>query len=323
MSDPETQAAPEVGQVSVEHDGVILTGVDTATEQDLRQSMARHQPDVLTAPETTPEPPKPSRGQKRFDELTREREDQRRRADAAEARAKELEARLAQPPRPEPTREPEPTPPATRPTKELLAKMPADLKTFDAYLAKYPDAEYEEFRDERNLWLTAQTQPSDIDAKIRQSIEADRASRSRADLVTQAVTRGRAAYQDFDAVLTAAHMTEPWPQDKIEAIASMEQPEHIQYALGKDPDLAHRLKGLGPVQFGMELAKLVTAAPGASPASPTRTVVTPPAPYQPVAGGGSTVAQPSAALAARAVEDYDSSGYREKRARERGVKAVY
>ena len=198
--------------------------------------------------------------------------------------------------------------------------MPAALKTFDAYTATIPDADYEEWRDARNLWLYQQQQPTDIDAKIRSSIEADRASRTQAEHVTQAVTRGRTAYQDFDAVLHAPHMTvNNWPSDKIQAIAALEEPEHIQYALGKDPALAEKLRTASPVQFGMELAKLIPAPAVARLASTAGAgPVTPPPPFQPVGAGSKTTAPPLADLTKKAGFDYDKSGYRERRAAELG-----
>ena len=93
----------------------------------------------------------------------------------------------------------------------------------------------------------------------------------------------------------------------------------MQYAIAKDADLATRLSKMSDVEFGMALAAVAPVAAVASTASTARTVVPPPPPYQPVAGGGSTTVPSSADLAERSTEDYDRSGYREKRAKERGV----
>src|SRR5580692_5428219 len=85
--------------VSHEQDGRVLSGVGVDAE-DLAATMARHAPKDASAPDPAPTDAaplveKPKRGQARFDQLTGEREAERRRADAAEARAKELEAKLS------------------------------------------------------------------------------------------------------------------------------------------------------------------------------------------------------------------------------------
>jgi hypothetical protein len=77
---------------------------------------------------------------------------------------------------------------------------------------------------------------------------------------------------------------------------------------------------MDPFTFALEVAKL---APNGSVATPASTAasgsVPPPAPYQPVGSGSTTTALPSAELARKGGYDFDKSGYREKRAAERGV----
>src|SRR5262245_26117848 len=86
--------------VSVEKDGRILSGVGV-TESDLTATMERHAPDAAMAgpPDastSTPTAPRAPRGQKRFDQISWEKNEAQRRADAAEQRAKDLEAQLAE-----------------------------------------------------------------------------------------------------------------------------------------------------------------------------------------------------------------------------------
>ena len=86
--------------VSHEVDGRILTGVGT-TVDDLAETMDRHAEPEPEAPAATPAVPTPqprddagkykTRGQRRFDELTREREDARREASEVKARAEAAE----------------------------------------------------------------------------------------------------------------------------------------------------------------------------------------------------------------------------------------
>ncbi len=341
MSDVDT-----VTPISAEQDGRILTGVGV-TVDSLESTMERHAPpeaDDPTPPELAPSAqeadptPNPSqtaagdrnpdgtfkkltRGQKRFEQLTGEREAEKRRADAAERERDELRQQLTKtaPSAPQAVETParESLPAATAPhsaepdfERDYESKVGETYATYGAAVQAF----------NRDSFAFHQTE---LDARIRTSIEADRASRTRQEHVATIVARGRAAFPDFDAVLNAPHMqVGNWSYDKIEAIAALEAPEHIQYALGKDPALAERLRTADPVRFGMELARLMPSAAVASPASTGRTMVpTPPAPYQPVAGGGSTTVPSSAELAQRADSDFDRSGYRERRARERGVKS--
>lgn len=322
----------DLNVVSVEDaQGRILSGVGADADQ-LAETMERHAPDEPVASPSVPlESPTPAeskppetRGRKRFAQLSSERD---KALNEAAAIAKErdelrqkLEAASRQPEPPKAPEAPKETPlPATR---ELLTKMPAALKTFDAYVAVVPDADYEEWRDARNVWLYQQQTP-DIDAVVRHRIEADTASRTQAQRIEQEVARGRQAYADFDAVIqNAPHMqANDWPLTLVQAIQNLEEPEHIRYQLAKDPVLSQRLKTLDPVSAGIELAKLITpkaAVAMQASTAPTGTV-SPPAPYQPVGAGSKTTAPPLGDLPKKAGFDFDKSGWRERRAAERGV----
>jgi predicted secreted protein len=320
--------ANELSVVSAEDaQGRVLSGVGTTTEA-LEKTMERHAPDVPAASE--PAEPRQTRGQKRFDQLTKERETYREQAEAAARERDDLRQKLdaaSRPVAPAPVAMPASVPPAPAAsalpaTRELLAKMPVELKTFEAYTALYPDADYEDWRDGRNFWINEQQLATNFDARIRQSIEADRASRTTAEHVQKASERAKTRYADFDTVLQAPHMqAQNWPGEKIQAIARLEEPEHIQYALAKDPALAERLRTADPVTFGMELARLIPASAVALPASTAGagTVNAPPPPFQPVGAGSKTTAPPLADLTKKAGFDFDKSGYRERRAAERGV----
>jgi hypothetical protein len=101
-------------------------------------------------------------------------------------------------------------------------------------------------------------------------------------------------------------------------IASLPNAEHIEYAIAKDADLARRLAKATDVEFGMIVSQLAPASAVASPASTARTESpTVPKPYQPVGSGSSTTVIPSSALTQKAGHDFDKSGYREQRAKER------
>jgi hypothetical protein len=309
--DPNTQVSHEV-------DGRTLTGVGVSAES-LAETMDRHTPDIEAPAETSApasqqsEPAvKQTRGQRRFDELTREREEARREAADAKRERDELRARLSAPVE---------RPPAEPPSRQAEAPQSAVSRakpTEDEIGVKYQS--YGDFVEDLADWKTEQRLAAlDLDTRFRQSIEADRASRSHADLVQTVWSRGREAYQDFDAVINAPHMTaNNWPPEKVTAIAKLQAPEQIQYVLGKDPALAERLRVADPVTFGMELAQLLAPQGVARQASTPAAVV--PAPYSPVGSGSRTSVVTSSEIPHKFGSDFDRSGYREKRARERGLK---
>lgn len=319
--------------VSVEKDGRILTGVGVE-ESDLNATMERHPPDTAMAGNgdapsaPAPSAPKPSRGQKRFDQISWERGEAQRRAEAAEQRAQALEAQLAEArrgPATPPAVAP-PAPPSAPPQPPSTLAMPAEFPKFDVWFQQNPTKDFDDYLNDREMHrmiVQGYVRQADLDALIRKGIETDRETRTRYEREGEEIARGRAVYgADFDATVSAPHLMENnWPQYLIEAINSQPQPEHIKYRLGKDQALAEKIRTMNPVFAGVELAKLVPPAAVAPTASTVRTMASPPpAPMQPVAGGGKTTAPSSADLAARASDfDYDRSGYREARAKERGL----
>jgi len=328
-------ATPEQLQHTIEMpNGVVLSGMGGDPEElriqfeDRADERAPEPPaasePVAAAPVEPPAVDKRTRGQKRFDELTQKAEEAVRRADAAEAKTKELEAKLNAPPQPPPARE-EPKAQVPPQSANGASAEPTRQKPTEAEVGvKY--ATYADFIEDLADWKSEQREIKlrhDLDAQSTQRIEADRASRSQADLATQAVARGRVVYPDFDAVLdTVADILIP-PSHQA-AIMSMPNFEHAMYGLAKDrATLQAFLKIQNPVQAGLELAKFIPSAAVASPAS-TAPVVRPtnaPAPVQPV-GASTRTTSPSSAELADHGDDFDSSGYREKRARELGRKPV-
>jgi len=319
MSDDLTVVSVEDAQ------GRILSGAGADPDQ-LADTMERHAPDEpaaspsqpSAAPVETSSEPKQTRGQKRFAELTSERDKAKNEAAAIAKERDELKQRLEAASRvtaPEAPKAPEP--------QKAKEKFPF---TFDAYIAAHPDEDYDDFVTAKAVWTMQQqtglSSQTDIDATIRRSIEADRASRTHADRLEQVKTRGRQAYADFDAVLAAPHVSaNNWPIDKLTMLAELETPEHIQYALAKDPTLAETLRTEpNLIKFGMAIAQLMPKAAVAPLASTAPSgPVTPPAPYQPVGAGSKTTAPPLGDLPKKGGFDFDKSGYRERRAAERGV----
>ncbi len=134
---------------------------------------------------------------------------------------------------------------------------------------------------------------------------------------------GRTVYPDFDAVLESVSDILIPPAYQA-ALVSVPEPEHAMHALAKDRSKLQEFITLRDgVSVGLFLAKLVPSAAVASPASTAPVVRTTnaPAPVQPVGASTRTTSTNSAELADHG-DDFDSSGYREKRARELGRKPV-
>ena len=271
--------------------GIVLTGVGGDVEAIRENIEERHgdQPETdpvapVAATPSAVEPVKKTRGQKRFDELTAERENEKRRADAAEAKIKEIEAKAA----------PVPTvasvaaaaaavvPPAPSRAKPVETEVGVKYQTYSDFVEDLADWKAEQ----RELKLRR-----DLDAQSTQRIEADRATRTRMDFVNTTVfPAGRAAYPDFDAVLNSN--TTMTPGIVHEAILRLPNPEHALYALAKDQPKLDAMIALAndPIKLGMSLAQLMpreSVAPPASTAPVVRTTNAP-APIQPVGAGTRT-----------------------------------
>jgi len=323
----------DLNPVSVTQGDRILTGVGVDAEQ-LAETMERHAPKDSEPPKVTSEapadsqPPKESRGQKRFAQLTSERDKEKNAREAAERERDDLRARLAAAAQPPATRAGDDT--RTPPSHQASStgNGEADRSTVSTR-GKPTEAEvgtkyetYADFIEDLADWKAEQRLAAqDFDARIRSSIEADRASRTQAERETQEIARGRSAYADFDAVVgNASHLkANNWPAPLVDYIASLEEPEHIRYQLAKDPVLAEQIRTMNPLQAGLAIAKLIPAPAVATLASTAGAgTVTPPAPFQPVGAGGKSTVPPLAELPKKGGFDFDKSGYRERRAAELG-----
>lgn len=320
----EPALSPEM-EVSAEHDGRILTGVGVEVS-DLEATMAREAPDEPsepsdppTAAEATPDPStaqpdrnadgtfkKAAKGRARFSELTSERDEAKAAAEAAQRERDELRSRLEALERGQKPAE------ATKAAPEPAAPQPTRPKPeWDD--TKY--ASYEEFIDARAEWVAEQRE-----AALWHRIGAAMSARDARSAQWQEIQRrGSAAYPDWGAKIAAAEAQKYSPAH-LEAIFQAPNSEHVQYALASDAALAARVAAM-PV--GVELGYLfasLSASPRDRVASPAST---PPAvtsrasaPYQPV-GAATKTASPSLSDLADHGDDFDASGYRERRRQER------
>ncbi len=322
----ETPAAPPIDAdqpVSIDIGDHTLTGVGE-TEESLREG--------LDLPPQQPE--KPKRGQKRFDQLAYEREEAKREADAARKEAAELKAQLEalRKPAQTPSAPPAPTAqPVQEPARPVAAPEKFTFPTFEQWSAANPQAAaasdaWEQWSDAksdaRTDWKLKSGQyvsQAEIDARIRQSIEADRASRTFVEQVHASRESARKVHPDFDAVLTSVNDIQ-FPADTLRLIAEIPNSGLLQYRLAKNRPLAEKIAGMRDLgRVGFELAQLMADPAVASSASTADPVVhVPPPPMQPVGSGSKTTVLTAVDLAERGGEDYDSSGFREQLRKERG-----
>jgi hypothetical protein len=326
-------------------DGRIFSGVGVS-EESLQETVdARNEPAEKTSETATPAAAapadKPKRGQKRIDELTFQREEAQRERDAEKARADELAAKLdaalqAQqaiapaPPAPQApspssvaATSPQPSVPAAPAPAFSIANRP--MPTIEQIGTKYQS--YEDFNADVAQWKTEQTLlqlgitgPIDLDARIRQSLEADRASRTAVDAWPDLLSRGKAAYPDFEARMQASPGDYPVAMQQW-LILNRPDAEHLFYRLATDRQWAQQVNAMwardpGGFQVAFSAAPSSATpagrAPTASQSAPVMSV--PPPPMQPVGSGSKTTAKSLQDLAATGGEDYDTSGYREARA---------
>jgi hypothetical protein len=315
-------AAPDAHTVvtSTDDSGRTLSGVGVTADQ-LTETMERRTPAVEeAAPAATDAAPaaqteKPqTRGQKRFSELTRAAKD-------AEARAATLEAELqtyktqapAAPAVASPLAPSSPSVPNGGDSgRSTTAPTGRAQPSEDEVGTKYKT--YAEFVVDSARWVAEQS-ATDIDARVRQSIEADRATRDFLAHAESTWAKGRKVYADFDAQRTNGPGSQvPMDHAKIQAILHHPQSEHVQYAIVKDGALAQRLASMGPIEFGLALATLSPIAAAAPLASTARLgSQTPPAPVQPVGSGSPTTAPSIVDLARQG----DYQAYKAQRAADR------
>lgn len=319
--------------VSVEDaNGRILTGVGVTAESlhdAIDSSFSATEAPKIEAPAATSpaiieEPPKRSHGQKRFAQLTAEREEESRQRVSVEKERDDLKARLASL-----ERSPVPLQAATLAPEPATAATPATRAKPTEDMVGTTYQSYADFVEDLSDWKAEERiSKLNLDAQIRTQydrIEADRASRTLQDQNASAVARGRAAYADFDAAVTQSPVARSidWGP-RIQLIIAHPQSEHVRYGLAKHPEKALALSVEPDVSKFIE--GLNQFVPGAAVASPASTglagmSIAPP-PYQPVAAGSKTTVTPSAELARKGGFDFDKSGYRERRAAERGVRRM-
>ncbi len=314
-------ASPETLQP--QHDielpnGVVASGMGGDAEVIQEEIEARHEErtgkPLPGAPEFDANSPRLSKKQReaqsRIDQEVGRTKEAIRRAEAAELKLRELEARpaaTAQLVRETPKPQDGAAPTRTKPTEDEVG-------------TKYTS--YADFVEDLADWRYEQRQAKDdiskvIDARVAERIEADRASRSFTDSATSMVDRGRKMFTDFDAVRKdgAGSQVNLGPE-KTAIILRLPNAERVIYEACKSAEVAGELLSItDPVEFGMRLARFSTETPAAqaAPAKVTVPMTNAAPPMQPVGTSSRTSSPSLEELASAAIDDYDNSGYRERR----------
>jgi hypothetical protein len=302
--------------------GRTLSGVGV-TADDLQATVDAHEPappadqtapvaGASAAASSPPEPPQLAKGRARYSALTHDRDTEKARADAAEKKAAELEARLSTTPstvaQAQPAEQasasrvqpPPAQPPATRP-EPTEDEVGTTYPTYGAFVAAH------------GAWVWDQQQAT-IDQRIQQGIASHQQQQAFQAHVESTRAKGRAAYADFDQMLTNGPGTFiNMPMPAVQAILNAPNSEHLQYQIMKDGALAQRLAGLAfqdPFAFAVELARLV---PPPTPVASNGNGQPPPAPMQPVGSSSKSTTTNFADYA----EKGDYQGYKAARAADR------
>lgn len=171
---------------------------------------------------------------------------------AAEARASDLERRLQElETRPAPTPPPQPVPAAGRgrPSED-------EVGTTYATYADYVDA-VAEWKLEQ--WQSKQNFQEQIQQQLQAHLETQRMHDALSRHVSTVAESGRTRFADFDTVVNALDVKfSPMHQ---EAILRAPDSAAVQYALGKNPELARQIAAIdNPFVLGLEFAKLTQSS---------------------------------------------------------------
>jgi len=206
----------------------------------------------------------PNKIQERFSKLAQQRRDAEERAAVAEARARELEAKL--------------NPPKLDDIEAVIGPRPkaADFTDIEEY-----SVELETWGGKRAILLDAQQ-------RGQQAAEQARAEQVKTFRERQAAFKE--AHSDYDDVVASASDI-PVAQDLLDEMLASDMGLAVQYYLGKNHDEIVRLNKLTPAKRMLEFGRLETrlklevkAAAAAEPAPPaTRQRQAPPEPVRPIA----------------------------------------
>ncbi len=281
------------------NEGAPPAVAETAKEETPEAESAETTSESATEPENEPsasDEPKKAKGvQKRLDELTKQREQERARAEAAEQRLdRALQAleKMTGQPAAETKAEIAQTDP--EPTKPNRADFP-DIEAYEVALGDYVD--------KKATWTARrEIQAAQAEERQQRELQAIEEGQEKArQAYNERVQKVKEQFSDYDDVAESPDVQVPIPV----AYAIINDPDGpaIQYYLGKHPDEAKKLFELSPPQqlvaLGKMVAKMQTPAPAPAPKPPVSAA---PAPIKPLKTGGDS--GPSKSLEDMSMEEY-------------------
>lgn len=271
-TNPSPDSGAEARIVVTTPEDVTNKAIESVAEQanaldlDATPSEQPEDPSDPSTEETGEEPDekkgKPPKGvQKRLDELTREKYDQQRRAEAAEARLEKALSLIEKGPiqQPSPTIDPNGPPnPDLYPEGELDVNFIRDLTRYE----------------------------------VRQEIQAARQEAVHQKTVSEIEFREEAArskYADYNEVVSPQNLGPLLQnQDVFQTLASHEQGPELAYYLGKNPDQVVAIAQMTPYQAAMRIGQLLASITPDAPAKATPSKAPPP--ISPIRGSGASPA---------------------------------
>lgn len=116
---------------------------------------------------------------------------------------------------------------------------------------------------------------ADLDRLANERAEQMLAQRRFVEEGERVYNAGKAKYADFDDALGAYQLLGGAPTDYIDAVQSLPNGEEVYYALGKNPDEAARVMKLPPVKMALELAKISAKISAPKPVSKVPAPISP------------------------------------------------
>src|SRR5690242_4173920 len=252
---------------------VIVPKKDAEAEVVVDEEVSQPSTEQPEVPAASDEPKKAKGVQKRIDELVNQREDNRRRAEAAEARLDRALKALEQ------TSVKEAKPEIKKETEEDAPRKPvkSDFTDPDAY-----DTAVENYVSERASWIARR--------EVNRTLAEERQKSAEQQLVEQQkklyssyaekISKARQKYSDFDQV---AESPVQITQSMANAIVTYEDGTDLQYYLGKNPAEATRIASL-PVE--RQLMELGVIAAGLKQPAQKAPVSQAPSPGKPIKTSG-------------------------------------
>jgi hypothetical protein len=259
---------------------------ETAPPAEEKEPAAEAKPEESAPSETPddaaaePEPKKAKGVQKRIDELTRQREDERRRAEAAEARLDRALAALEKGTG-VPAKDSKQAIETEDPEPQKPVKDANDPESYDRALEEYVTA--------RSSWIARREVKASLaeEEKKRQDEETAKQYKSLQESYKSKVEKVKEKYPDYETVAESPDVQVSMPM--ANAIFHSDEGPEIAYYLGKNPAEAERISKLVPQLQLVELGKIVARL---NMPVATKPVSAAPTPGKPIKASSETTLSP-------------------------------